>query len=160
MRLRHLGGFIFVTIGLLKTLKNEAELAGVLAHEVAHVTQKHMLDTIQRGAVLSSATEFTLSAMQKDPQMYANVVDEITDKLFTKGLDKDLEYEADAYGIEFAYRAGYKPKGLRNYLKNLTGPKGPCFLCIFYYPSPHRRTNKQDQRCIKKNILMAQILRF
>jgi len=118
------GGYIFVTIGLLKALKNEAELAGVLAHEVAHVTQKHMLETIRRGAILSSASEFTLTAMEKDPEMYANVIDEISDTLFTKGLDKDLEYEADVYGIEFSYRAGYNPNGLRGYLKTLQAQKG------------------------------------
>jgi len=137
------GGYIFVTIGLLKTLKNEAELAGVLAHEVAHVTQKHMLDTIQRGAVLSSATEFTLTAMEKDPEMYANVVDEITDKLFTKGLDKDLEYEADVYGIEFAYRAGYNPKGLRDYLKTLQAQKGHAKSAFFTtHPPTEERISK------------------
>jgi predicted Zn-dependent protease len=139
------GGYIFVTIGLLKTLKNEAELAGVLAHEVAHVTQKHMLDTIQRGAVLSSATEFTLTAMEKDPEMYANVVDEITDKLFTKGLDKDLEYEADVYGIEFAYRAGYNPKGLRDYLKTLQAQKGHAKSAFFTtHPPTDERISKID----------------
>ena len=125
------GGYIFVTIGLLKTLKNEAELAGVLAHEVAHVTQKHMLETIRRSAILSSATELTLTAMEKDPEMYAGVIDEITDKLFTKGLDKDLEYEADVYGIEFAYRAGYNPNGLRDYLKTLQSQKGHAKSAFF-----------------------------
>ena len=139
------GGYIFVTIGLLKTLKNEAELAGVLAHEVAHVTQKHMLETIQRGAVLSSATEFTLTAMEKDPEMYANVVDEITDKLFTKGLDKDLEYEADVYGIEFAYRAGYNPNGLRDYLKTLQAQKGHAKSAFFTtHPPTDERISKID----------------
>ena len=139
------GGYIFVTIGLLKTLKNEAELAGVLAHEVAHVTQKHMLETIQRGAVLSSATEFTMTAMKKDPEMYANVVDEITDKLFTKGLDKDLEYEADVYGIEFAYRAGYNPKGLRDYLKTLQAQKGRAKSAFFTtHPPTEERISKID----------------
>ncbi|NKB80319.1 MAG: M48 family metalloprotease [Nitrospirales bacterium] len=117
------GGYIFITLGLLKTLKNEAELAGVLAHEVAHVTQKHMLSTIRRGAVLSNVSELTLSAMKKDSQMFSNVIDEITDKLFTKGLDKDLEYEADVFGIEFAYRAGYNPIGLQTYLKTLEAQK-------------------------------------
>jgi predicted Zn-dependent protease len=137
------GGYIFVTIGLLKTLKDEAELAGVLAHEIAHVTQKHMLKTIQRGAVLSSATEFTLTAMEKDPEMYANVIDEITDKLFTKGLDKDLEYEADVYGIEFAYRAGYNPNGLRNYLKTLQAQKGIAKSAFFTtHPPTEERISK------------------
>jgi len=118
------GGYIFVTIGLLKTLKNEAELAGVLAHEVAHVTQKHMLETIRRGAILANVSDFTLSAMNKNPEMFSNVIDEITDKLFTKGLDKEKEFEADAFGVEYTYRAGYRPSGLRDYLKTLQSQEG------------------------------------
>lgn len=118
------GGYIFVTIGLLKTLNNEAELAGVLAHEVAHITQRHMLETIRRGALLANVSELSMAAMNKDPQMFSNVIDEITDKLFTKGLDKDKEFEADVYGVEFAYRAGYNPKGLQDYLRTLQSQEG------------------------------------
>ena len=80
------GGYIFITVGLLKTLKNEAELAGVLAHEIAHVTKQHMLETIRRGAVLGSVSEFTLTAMKQDPEMFSNVIDEMTELLFTKGV--------------------------------------------------------------------------
>jgi len=118
------GGYIFVTIGLMRTLKNEAELSGVLAHEVAHVTQRHMLNTIQRSAVLASASELTLTAMDKDPQLFSNVIDEMTEILFDKGLDKELEHEADRYGIEYAYRAGYNPSGLKDYLMTLNMQRG------------------------------------
>jgi len=137
------GGYIFVTIGLLKTLKNEAELAGVLAHEVAHITQKHMLETIRRGALLSNVSELTLSAMNKDPKMFSNVIDEITDKLFTKGMDKDKEFEADVYGVEFAYRAGYHPSGLRDYLKTLKSQEGHAQSRFFTtHPSTRTRISK------------------
>ena len=137
------GGYIFVTIGLLKTLKNEAELAGVLAHEVAHITQKHMLETIRRGALLSNVSELTLSAMNKDPKMFSNVIDEITDKLFTKGMDKDKEFEADVYGVEFAYRAGYHPSGLRDYLKTLKSQEGHAQSRFFTtHPSTRIRISK------------------
>ncbi len=137
------GGYIFVTIGLLKTLKNEAELAGVLAHEVAHITQKHMLETIRRGALLSNVSELTLSAMDKDPKMFSNVIDEITDKLFNKGMDKDKEFEADVYGVEFAYRAGYHPGGLRDYLKTLKSQEGHAQSRFFTtHPSTRIRIRK------------------
>ena len=140
------GGYIFVTIGLLKTLNNEAELAGVLAHEIAHVTQKHMLETIRRSAILSSASELTLTAMKQNPEMFSNVIDEITDKLFTKGLDKDLEFEADVYGIEFAYRAGYNPNGLRDYLKTLQSQKGKAASRFFTtHPDTRTRISKIDE---------------
>lgn len=141
------GGYIFVTIGLLRTLKNEAELAGVLAHEVAHVTQKHMLNTIRRGAILANVSEFTLSAMNENPEMFSNVIDEITDKLFTKGLDQDLEYEADVYGIEFAYRAGYNTSGLKDYLKTLQAQEGRAQSRFFStHPSTGVRLGKVQEK--------------
>ncbi len=140
------GGYIFVTLGLLNTLRNEAELAGVLAHEVAHVTRKHMLNTIRRGAILSNVSELTLSAMNKDPEMFSNVIDEVTDKLFDKGLDKDLEYEADVYGLEYAYRAGYNPSGLKDYLVTLSEQKGKASSRFFTtHPSISVRISKCDE---------------
>jgi len=137
------GGYIFITIGLLQALKNEAELAGVLAHEVAHVTQKHMLETIRRGAILSNVSSLTLSAMNTDPEMFSNVINEVTDKLFDKGLDKDLEYEADVFGIEYAYRAGYNTAGLRNYLQTLQSQEGRTSSRFFTtHPSTSTRISK------------------
>lgn len=137
------GGYIFITVGLLNTLKNEAELAGVLAHEIAHVTHQHMLETIRRGAILGSVSEFTLSAMKKNPEMFANVIDEMTEVLFTKGLDKEKEFEADVVGIEYAYRAGYHPQGLRDYLQTLGKEEGHTQSRFFTtHPSTGLRVSK------------------
>ena len=152
------GGYIFITIGLLKTLKNEAELAGVLAHEVAHVSQKHMLETIRRGALLSNVSELTLSALKKDPKMFSNVIDEITDKLFTKGMDKEKEFEADAFGIEFAYRAGYHPDGLQHYLKTLQSQEGHAKSRFFTtHPSVGTRISKLKETWV---LILPMVIRF
>ena len=139
------GGYIFITVGLLKTLKNEAELAGVLAHEIAHVTKQHMLETIRRGAVLGSVSELTLTAMKQDPAMFSSVIDEMTDLLFTKGLDKDKEFEADVVGVDYAYRAGYHPQGLRDYLQTLAKEEGHVESKFFTtHPSTTVRISKID----------------
>ncbi len=139
------GGYIFITVGLLKTLNNEAELAGVLAHEIAHVTQKHMLDAIRRGALMGSVSELTLTAMKQDPAMFSSVIDEMTDLLFTKGLDKDKEFEADVVGVEYAYRAGYNPQGLENYLQTLAKEEGHAESKFFTtHPSTTLRISKID----------------
>ncbi|MDR4496005.1 MAG: M48 family metalloprotease [Nitrospirales bacterium] len=139
------GGYIFITVGLLKTLKNEAELAGVLAHEVAHVTKKHMLETIRRGAVLGSVSELSLTAMKQDPKMFSNIIDQMTELLFTKGLDKDKEFEADVVGIEYAYRAGYHPQGLKDYLLTLAKAEGHAESRFFTtHPSTTERIGKID----------------
>jgi len=137
------GGYIFITVGLLKTLKNEAELGGVLAHEIAHVTKRHMLDTIRRGAVLGSISELSLTAMKKDPKMFSNAIEQMTDLLFTKGLDKDKEFEADVVGVDYAYRAGYSPQGLRDYLQSLAKEEGHAESVFFAtHPSTTERISK------------------
>ena len=139
------GGYIFVTVGLLKTLKNEAELAGVLAHEIAHVTHQHMLETIRRGAILGSVSEFSLTAMKQNPEMFSNVIGEMTELLFTKGLDKDKEFEADTVGVDYAYRAGYHPQGLQDYLRILQKEEGHAQSRFFTtHPSTALRISKID----------------
>ena len=44
------GGYVFITTGLMKLIKNEAELAGVLAHEIAHINQKHVFNKVYKGS--------------------------------------------------------------------------------------------------------------
>lgn len=144
------GGYIFVTIGLLNTLKNEAELAGVLAHEVAHVTQKHMLKTLQRSAILANVSEFSLSAMNKDPKLFSNVIEAATEMLFEKGLDKEMEFEADTVGIEYTYRAGYHPNGLRDYLATLKAQEGIADSRFFStHPSTEERLRRATDTVIR-----------
>jgi predicted Zn-dependent protease len=139
------GGYIFITVGLLKTLKNEAELGGVLAHEIAHVTKQHMLETIRRGAVLGSVSELSLTAMKQNPEMFSSAIDQMTELLFNKGLDKDKEFEADVVGVDYAYRAGYHPQGLRDYLQTLEKEAGHVESKFFTtHPSTTLRISKID----------------
>lgn len=113
------GGYVFVSIGLLRMIENEAQLAGVLAHEVAHISQKHALKTLERSRSLQGVSSLTLAVMDKNPGMLDKLIDEVSNVLFTKGLDKNLEFEADKYGREFAYRMGYYPGGLQNFIRKL-----------------------------------------
>ena len=113
------GGYVFVSIGLLRMIENEAELAGVLAHEVAHIARKHALQTLERSRSLQGFSSLTLTVMDKDPELFDKLIDEFSNVLFTKGLDKNLEFEADKYGREFAYRTGYYPGGLERFIQKL-----------------------------------------
>ncbi len=139
------GGYVFVSIGLLKMIKNEAQLAGVLAHEVAHITQKHALQTLGRSRSLQGISALTLTVMDKNPELFDKLIDEVSEVLFTRGLDKDLEFEADRYGREFAYRMGYYPGGLQDFLLKLGKSKGSIFMST--HPSTEERFNR-----LKKNI--------
>lgn len=133
------GGYVFVSLGLLRLVQNEAQLAGILGHEIAHVSQKHALQTIQRSKTLQGVSALTLSFMDKDPAMFGKVIDEVSEVLFTNGLDKELEFEADKIGTEYAYRVGYYPGGLSDFIKVLAGSKADRSIFFSTHPSPRDR---------------------
>lgn len=114
------GGIIFVSKALLGLMDNEAELAGVLAHEVGHVAGKHAIGTIRRSQFLQGVGTITAASMKGDKgKQFASMIGDLQSVLFDKGLDKELEFEADAAAMETAYRTGYDPRGLVNVLKKL-----------------------------------------
>ena len=137
------GGYVFVSIGLLKLIQNEAQLAGVLAHEVAHISQKHALQTLGRSRSLQGISALTLTVMDENPGLFDKLIDEVSEVLFTRGLDKDLEFEADRYGREFAYRMGYYPEGLQNFIHQLGKSKeGESSIFMSTHPSTGERFNR------------------
>ena len=114
------GGYVFITKGLLARMNNEAELAGVLAHEISHVLRKHHLQALKQGARTELFAEFANEAMQangSDPRL-TKLVSAGTE-LYARGLDKDDEFESDRMGVVLAARAGYDPYGLPAVLQTL-----------------------------------------
>ncbi len=106
------GGYVFITRGLLLTMDSEAELAGVLAHEISHVLRRHHLEAIKTRAQ-RELTLNVMSALSDDDN--GGLMDSMIDMgmdLYSKGLDRDDEYEADRMGVVIATRAGYEPYGL------------------------------------------------
>jgi len=112
------GGYIFVTSGAMALMEDESQLAGVLAHEIAHVTRYHMVTMLQRSNLISAARQGA-SAFGEDTARIASGVNGGLDVLFEKGYDRSMEYEADVVGMDFAAAAGYDASGLMRYLKNL-----------------------------------------
>lgn len=103
------GGFIYVNRGLLAYLDSEAELAGVLAHEVGHITEAHhgRRRTQQTTSTVLSTTAYILTGsgdLYDAAQMYGAEV--------ISGFGRDMELEADAAGAESMHRAGYDADAL------------------------------------------------
>lgn len=146
------GGYIFITKGLLKRLNSEAELAGVLSHEIAHVLQKHHLKAIQKNASYGAFAEVATMAVEANSdgaksQILANLV-QGTKELYARGLDKDDEYEADRMGIVIAARGGYDPFALPEVIHDLEklNPKDPGAALLFEtHPVPVDRLKAIDQ---------------
>ncbi len=114
------GGYVFITKGLLAHINNEAELAGVLAHEISHVLRKHHLLALKKGArseLMADLANDAIKSQGGDPRL-SKLVSAGTD-IYARGLDKQDEYEADRMGVVIAARAGYDPYGLPAVLQTL-----------------------------------------
>lgn len=137
------GGLIFITRGLLERMKSEAELAGVLAHEIAHVLKKHHLKAIQKGAQMELANS-ALSTLARQDRNTVNREKLLAagSELFTRGLDKSDELEADRLGVVIAARAGYDAYGLPTVLQALQAmnPEDSGLALMFKtHPAPGER---------------------
>lgn len=114
------GGLIFLSNALVKGMADEAELACVLAHEIAHVSNKHALSSVKRAKFFEGAAALgTLTMDGEKGKEYRDMVGNLQTVLFDKGLDKNMEYEADESAMAVAYRTGYDPAGMIRVLQML-----------------------------------------
>jgi len=110
------GGFVHITRGALGLMRSEAELAGVLAHEIAHVTEKHTIGAIQKNKLIQMTADETIT---KNPELWGRLVD-VTSDLVMSGFGRGEEMEADRIGLAKADAAGYAPGGLGDFLRRLS----------------------------------------
>lgn len=110
------GGYIHVTRGALALMQDEAELAGVLAHEIVHVTGKHTIRSIQKTKAVQMGASETLSG---NAALLDRVVSATYESIVERGFGRDDEREADAEGVALSSRVGYQPAALRSFLTRL-----------------------------------------
>jgi predicted Zn-dependent protease len=110
------GGYIHITRGALAVMKNEAELAGVLAHEITHVTEKHTIKGIQKMKGIEIAGSET--SLSNNSELLNKVSEKATEALL-QGFGRTEELEADAGGVELAAKCRYAPEGLEQFLQGL-----------------------------------------
>jgi predicted Zn-dependent protease len=112
------GGFIHITKGLLGLMKNEAELAGVLAHEIVHVTEKHTVNAIQKGDTIKVASDEVGSAGMAQ-SLVAKIAEKAYSDILNNKFSRNDEGEADEKGVQLANKVGYAPNGLVGALNKL-----------------------------------------
>jgi predicted Zn-dependent protease len=112
------GGYVFLTRGLFLMLRNEAELAGVIGHEISHVLRRHHLVAIEKQMRAGLATDVAGMLVDYDSEM-VDVLVGAGMELYGKGLDREDEFEADGMGVVVAARSGYDAYGLPAMLMTL-----------------------------------------
>jgi predicted Zn-dependent protease len=131
------GGYVFVTKGLYRRLNNEAELAGVLGHEIAHITQRHHLKVLKQSSLIGALGQAAGSKAKSSDQVVQNLIGNGAE-MMARGLDKNAEFEADRIGMVYAARAGYTAWGLPDVLQDLAGlPARDERTSLLYKTHPH-----------------------
>lgn len=118
------GAYIYVNRGLLAYLDSEAELAGVIAHEIAHVTERHASrqDWMNKGSAIGSAVVGILAAISTGSGALGSVTQDAASMAGTamvRGYGRDMELEADREGARFMHKAGYDPQAMLDVLSVL-----------------------------------------
>lgn len=114
------GGIIFISRAMLDLLENEAELAAVLAHEVGHVAERHAVRSIRRAQFFEGVGKITAASMKGDRgKKFESMIGDLQSVLFDRGLDREMEFEADRAAVETTLRTGYDPSGMLSVLRKL-----------------------------------------
>ena len=135
------GGPIFVNLGTILAADNEAQLAGVIGHEMSHVYMQHSVKQMEKSQTLSGLAAILGAVL---PGNTAGNLGRLGIQLGAGTLSLKYsradEAQADAVGAIIAYKAGYNPKGMADFFQKLEqqgGPGGPQFLSD--HPNPGNR---------------------
>ncbi|MEO1402729.1 MAG: M48 family metallopeptidase [Cyanobacteria bacterium J06635_1] len=128
-----MGGFVYVTTGLLQAADNEAEVAGVLGHEVGHIAEKHALDRMRDAAIAQGIT----GALGVNRDQLVNIGVQVALQL---PASREDEYQADEHGFYTMGEAGYDQSAMASFMEKLVRRGSPPeFLST--HPDARNRVN-------------------
>jgi predicted Zn-dependent protease len=139
------GGPVWINRGILHAAANEAQLAGVLAHEIAHIAQRHAADQITKQLVANGFLGLLGAVLGNDPgaARTAQAGARILAGSYMLKFSRDDEREADVIGSQIMQRAGWDPRGMAEFMETLRREQGrdPGSVEIFLssHPAPAER---------------------
>ncbi len=121
------GGYVFITKGAILSMQDEAELAAVLAHEIAHITEKHIVKEFnikgQEKGAAAGLSRLIGSSKSSTQALFSQAVDNAVHKLLDQGFKQQDELSSDQIALLLLANTGYDPTALSRYLgrvKNAT----------------------------------------
>jgi predicted Zn-dependent protease len=148
------GGPIWIHRGAIDAAQNEAQIAGVLAHEIAHVANRHAADQITKGTFASAGLGLLGAFLgggngSKMAQLGAGLAAQSVMMKFSR----DAEREADMKALQYMKRAGYDPRGMVEFLQVLRNRQGrdPGSVQTFFasHPAPAERVARLEQEAAR-----------
>ena len=122
------GGYVFITRGALLLMKDESELAGALAHEIAHVAEKHVVKELNiKGAddsAISGLAQLVGGSSESARAAFSQAVDKGLDMIFKNSYKREDELQADKSAVTISALSGYNSIGLAKYLDRIGTIKG------------------------------------
>jgi predicted Zn-dependent protease len=113
------GGHVFVNRGLVEAADQQAELAGVLGHEIAHVTERHGLEQMEKRQGAGMLVSLVYVLLGREPGVLEQVAIQGGGAAIFAKYGRDAEREADAEAIETTVAAGYDPQGVATFFEEL-----------------------------------------
>jgi predicted Zn-dependent protease len=145
------GGQIFITSALLNRLKNEAQLAGVLGHEIGHVVGRHSNEQMAQQGLWTGVARGVGMLLSDGNGTGGMKIADMLAQVRLKSYGRDDELESDKLGMRFMEQAGYDPNELIGVMEILAeasgGGGGPEFLST--HPSPDNRIEKIKEEIVK-----------
>jgi predicted Zn-dependent protease len=152
------GGYVHITRGALALMKNEADLAGVLGHEIAHVTEKHAINAIRNGKLVQMGVNET--NVSSNPELFRRLEEAIF-KIVMAGYGQKDELDSDEHGLVFSANTGYAADGLGEFLNSLkarnTGSEAKQGL-FASHPETDDRLKKLDAIIKSRNLAGGEVL--
>ncbi|MEZ6189952.1 MAG: M48 family metallopeptidase [Phycisphaerales bacterium] len=139
------GGKVFITRGLMQDLQNEAQLAGVLGHEVGHVTAQHIGQQMTRAMIITGIGVGVGVAGEQSDNDWMKVLGvgtSVGGGLYMLSYGRDQETQADELGVRYMSRLGYNPIGqiqVMKVLKRASGSGGGGMEILSTHPLPDTR---------------------
>lgn len=127
-----MGGYVYIQTGLIDAAETEGELAGVVAHEIGHITGRHAINQMRSAALINGVT----GALNVDEGSLVNLGVDLALELPHSRAD---EYDADQRGFHMMGRSGYDPSGFVSFMRKLGSGGTPEFLST--HPDPGNRVS-------------------
>jgi len=137
------GGYMYFYTGLIKYLENESQLAGVMAHEMAHVELRH--STRQMTDYYGYAFLIDLLLNDSDSNVIGSIVNDVATGLTQLAFSRKFEYQADEYAVKFLSDTDYDPLGVAGFFEKLEAEEqatGEVPVFLRTHPSPEDRIEK------------------